>query len=123
MPPRVRVEVNVRGIREFARQLPQVREGVQAIADDVASEARRLAPVRTGTLRDSITTRRMMRKGQEGDTVRVEAKVYYAQFVELGTRDMRPRPFLRPAAARYRQNRGGHYAAVQRRKARRRSTT
>jgi HK97 gp10 family phage protein len=111
--------MNLPALRKYVMGLPQVREGVTAVADDIAGEARRLAPVRTGQLRDSITTRRTVRKGEEGDTVRVEANTYYAQFVELGTRNMAARPFLRPAAARYRQNRGGHFAAVTRRRSRR----
>src|SRR3954471_20820692 len=115
MPPRIRVEVNARALRDHVRNMPEARQGVQVVADDIAADARRLAPVVTGKLRDSIGTRRMMSKGQEGDTVRVEARVYYAQFVELGTRNMSPRPFLRPAAGRYRQNTSAHYTAVRRR--------
>jgi HK97 gp10 family phage protein len=103
--PRIRVEVDAAALRRFAQELPQVRETVQAVADDIAGDARRLAPVVTGRLRDSIGTERPVRKGSEGDTVRVVARAYYAQFVELGTRNMGPRPFLRPAAAKYRQNR------------------
>jgi HK97 gp10 family phage protein len=125
--PRIRVEVDAAALRRFAQDLPQVRDTVQAVAGDIAAEARRLAPVghdtrqghRPGTLRDSIGTERPLRKGSEGDTVRVVARVYYAQFVELGTRNMSPRPFLRPAAAKYRQNRSQHFARVVRTRARR----
>jgi hypothetical protein len=92
--PRIRVEVDAAALRRFAQELPQVRDTVQAIADDIAGEARRLAPVghdtrqghRPGTLRDSIGTER---------------------------------PFLRPAAAKYRQNRSQHFARVVRTRARR----
>jgi HK97 gp10 family phage protein len=97
--PRIRVEVDAAALRRFAQD---TRQGH-----------------RPGTLRDSIGTERPLRKGSEGDTVRVVARVFYAQFVELGTRNMSPQPFLRPAAAKYRQNRSQHFARVVRTRARR----
>lgn len=117
MPPRIRVEVNAPALRDFLRNLPEARDGVQTVASDIAAVAREHVPVVTGRLRDSIGTRRTMSKGQEGDTVRVEATAPYAQFVELGTRNMPPQPFLRPSAARYRQNTAAHYKTVRRRSA------
>lgn len=123
----VRVVVDAPGLRRFASQVPQVRETVQAVADQIAATARRLAPVghdtrhghRPGELRDSIGTERVIRKGEEGDTVRVVARVFYAQFVELGTRRMTAEPFLRPASSQFRQNRGQHFARVVRTRSRR----
>jgi HK97 gp10 family phage protein len=44
-----------------------------------------------------------MRAGQPGQTVRVVAKVFYAKFVEFGTRYARPHPFMRPVANSYRR--------------------
>ena len=58
----------------------------------VAEKAKRLAPVRTGRLRNSIYWRKTGFLGYM-----VGAAVYYAGFVEFGTRYMRARPYLRPA--------------------------
>lgn len=96
------IYIDAKGLRDFARASPEVMQGVQATADAIAEDARNHAPVRTGTLRDSITTTRPMRAGQPGQTVRVVARVFYAKFVEFGTRNMRPRPFMRPVANSYR---------------------
>jgi HK97 gp10 family phage protein len=51
--------------------------------------------VRTGRLRGSITWR--VGVDAESPYVDVGTAVYYAVFLELGTRYMAPRPFLRPA--------------------------
>ena len=67
------------------------------LADGVADDARRLAPVRTGHLRSSIATGPI-----EGNTVRVSATADYAAYVELGTRYMAAQPFLKPALYRKR---------------------
>lgn len=58
------------------------------ISQDVAEGARAGAPVDTGALRDSIQA------NPDSVTVGVE----YAGFVEYGTVNMPPEPFLRPAA-------------------------
>jgi HK97 gp10 family phage protein len=102
---RVRIYIDNAGLRRYARDLPEVKEGVQATASAIAGDARLHAPVRTGRLRDSIGTERAVRAGRESQTVRVVARVFYARFVEFGTRHMPPQPFLRPAANRYRQPR------------------
>ncbi|MCW2898567.1 MAG: hypothetical protein JWO67_832 [Streptosporangiaceae bacterium] len=61
------------------------------LAADVADEAQRLAPVRSGTLRDSIH----VEDGPDG--VQVVASAPYAAYVELGTRHMPAEPFMVPA--------------------------
>lgn len=58
-----------------------------------------------GTLRDSITHE------VRGDSVYVGTNVYYAPYVELGTRYMDPRPYLLPAATEH----GSQYKQVIRR--------
>lgn len=67
------------------------------LADDVANDARRMAPVRSGHLRSSITAQPV-----EGDSVKITADADYSAFVELGTRHMAAQPFLRPALYRKR---------------------
>ena len=89
-------QVVVLGVPEtlamFARKLAAADVAIQAakshIATDVAEGARAQAPVDTGALRDSIAA------GPDNVTVGVE----YAGFVEYGTVNMPPEPFLRPAA-------------------------
>jgi HK97 gp10 family phage protein len=58
------------------------------LAEEVASVARQLSPVDTGTLQASITA----------DADRVYTDVAYAPFVEYGTSDTPAQPFMRPAA-------------------------
>jgi HK97 gp10 family phage protein len=59
--------------------------------------AKRLAPVDTGRLRSSITWEIVV----EGTWIvgRCGTNVHYAVYLEMGTRRMRARPFLRPALA------------------------
>lgn len=57
--------------------------------------AKRLCPVDTNRLRSSITHRLAMFGTDLG--VEIGTTVYYAKFVEFGTRFMGARPFLRPA--------------------------
>jgi HK97 gp10 family phage protein len=65
------------------------KERAQAhLAQDVAQGAQAMAPVDTGALRESIQA------GPDNVTVGVP----YAGFVEYGTVNMPPEPYLRPAA-------------------------
>lgn len=63
----------------------------------VEAAAKRLAPVRTGRLRSSITHRVERRGRVVVGTVGTD--VHYAPYLEFGTRRMRARPYLRPALA------------------------
>lgn len=65
--------------------------------------AKRLCPVDTGNLRNSITHQQL-----NENTELIGTNVEYAPHVELGTRFMAERPFLRPAA----QNHGDEYRAI-----------
>jgi HK97 gp10 family phage protein len=71
----------------------QVQAMLKKFGDDIASDAARLAPVRTGHLRSSISAEPA---GADG-TVTVRASAEYAAYVELGTRYMAAQPFLKPA--------------------------
>lgn len=118
----VKVQFGVKGFRDLDRALarisaamtPEVVEAaLVAGAEEIAQEARKLAPVDTGTLRDSIqvvSSREGMRlylKSQaDGATVYVgpvgsdeDGDVYYARYIEFGTSRHAPNPFLRPAIA------------------------
>ena len=55
--------------------------------------AKKLCPVFSGNLRNSIT------HTQDGEWAYIGTNVEYAPYVELGTRKMAARPYLRPAAA------------------------
>ena len=54
--------------------------------------AKKLCPVATGTLRDSIT-----HAAVSENTEAIGTNVSYAPFVEIGTYKMRAQPYLRPA--------------------------
>lgn len=61
------------------------------LGPDIAADAQRFCPVRTGFLRSNI--RWQVHNGQ----LRVGSNVRYHGYVECGTRHMAPRPHLRPA--------------------------
>jgi len=66
-------------------------------ANTVTRIAKRLAPVDTGRLRSSIANE--LGRDSKGLVARVGTNVEYAPYLELGTRRMSARPFLRPALA------------------------
>ncbi len=67
-------------------------------AEGLAEEARALAPVNTGELKESIHV------AADGPTASVAAGAGHARYVELGTFRVAPRPFLLPAYARRRES-------------------
>ena len=84
---------------EIQGKLPRVgREIAVEIAERVAEDARQLAPVRTGQLRDSIRVE-ATREGAE-----VGTDVEYAPYVEYGHRGVPPHPFLGPAVEMHRRD-------------------
>ncbi|AMW13316.1 hypothetical protein A4E84_29770 [Streptomyces qaidamensis] len=86
---RTRITINSGWELEIQREADRKAE---QITEEVAEDARRLAPVDTGHLRASIRP--------EGNRVIAEAD--YASHVELGTEEQRAQPFLRPALYRKR---------------------
>ena len=71
---------------------------VQATAFGVEAEAKRIVPVDTGRLRNSITTR----VDPGGLSATIAPHTDYEAFVEFGTRRMRAQPYMRPAAEKMR---------------------
>jgi HK97 gp10 family phage protein len=65
-------------------------EGARKIGSEVGAEAARsYAPVQTGALRDSIQV----------DEDGYSSELSYAGFVEFGTSDTAPQPFIEPSSA------------------------
>lgn len=96
----------------FINNIPKIIAGLDRrakavsleTAEAVAAEAQARAPVDTGRLRNSIQARAT----DTGAEVVVGAE--YGAFVELGTTDQRPQPYLTPAVESERQSfekRGG----------------
>jgi HK97 gp10 family phage protein len=90
----VRVVVNRLPAAETALHTAVV-EQVKRSTYDVEARAKELAPVRTGTLRRSIHS--IFEDG--GLRGIVGPSVDYGAPVELGTRHMAARPYMRPSAA------------------------
>ena len=95
----------------FKSYKKQVQDAVQQATDraleicggKAETYAKRLCPVDTGNLRNSITHQQY-----DDHTEIIGTNVEYAPFVCLGTVKMAPRPFLRPAA----ENHVSEYNAV-----------
>jgi len=64
---------------------------VRAAAEATEARARTMAPVRTGRLRESISS------DHDGTEATVTADADYAVYVEFGTSNMAPQPFMFPA--------------------------
>ena len=69
---------------------------LEIIGGKAESYAKKLCPVDTGNLRNSITHQQY-----DEDTEVIGTNVEYAPYVELGTTRMRARPYLRPAATNH----------------------
>lgn len=65
--------------------------------DVVVAEARRLAPVKTGELRESIDYIILHNEGRGRSELRITVGVFYGIYQEFGTRNIPPHPFIRPA--------------------------
>lgn len=75
-------------IAQLHDKIPVALEEVGLAAEGYA---KRLAPVDTGRLRNSITHE------VSGDTVYIGSNVEYAPYVEMGTTRTRAQPYLQPA--------------------------
>ena len=68
-----------------------IRSALREIGERAVGYATDVVPVRTGNLRSSIAY------DADDSQVIIGSDVPYASYVEEGTRNMRPRPYLRPA--------------------------
>ena len=84
----------LRGLAETL--VPRASAVVRKVALDTEADAKALARVDTGMLRNSITTA----VSGDGLTASVVATASYAIHVEQGTSRMAPQPFMGPATDR-----------------------
>lgn len=68
---------------------------LEAVGLQAEGYAKLLCPVDTGRLRNSIS------HAVQGDTVYIGTNVEYGPYVEYGTRNQRPQPYLTPAATQH----------------------
>lgn len=71
---------------------------LQRVGDEIAADAAQAAPRQTGRLADSIHAEVVTEDGEKQVRVSWSSDAFYGRFVELGTSQLGPRPFLRPAA-------------------------
>ncbi|EJU13994.1 hypothetical protein LH128_05830 [Sphingomonas sp. LH128] len=118
----MKMKIRIEGTEEIKRNLQQlmratnrniVQEALIAGAELVAEEARRLVPVDTGNLRDSIGistetkgmnfARVQLKKGDQAVFVGpmqgkgLQHDGFYGHMIEFGTMHARPQPFMAPA--------------------------
>ena len=94
--PALEMKVSKQGLTQMMRALPRLEDAVLDLAGEaIVDEAQRRVPVRTGDLLSSIGYYR-----ESQGRYKVVAGMFYASFVEYGTRFMAARPYLRPAFER-----------------------
>lgn len=105
------VENAIAAVRRAVTPVNDQRIGENAgkALEPVAEEARRLAPVRSGTLRDSIVVSTQLggystdaRVVYVGPLTAGGSDAFYAHFIEFGTVTMRAEPFMAPAVFKHR---------------------
>lgn len=101
----MRLDVFTKRINQAAADVSEPHAALQRIAHLVEGSGKQNAPVRTGTLRRSITSR-----VDSATTARVGSNLEYAPYVHEGTKYMKAQPFLRDAID---QNRDGIERALQ----------
>lgn len=93
------IKIKLEGDKELQRMLKRCRNPdkikacVKSAGATMQQTAQRNAPVVTGTLRRSI----MLNITNGGMQAEVQPTVHYGAYVELGTRFMNARPYLKPA--------------------------
>lgn len=93
------ITVNQDNREQWARMFNQaLAKGLEEVGLTAEGYAKKKCPVDTGRLRNSIT--HVVRASEKA--VYIGTSVSYAPYVELGTRHMKARPYLRPAASGHR---------------------
>ena len=78
----------------------EVQKAVKETGEEIIGEARRLVPVRTGRLRDSLKTGKVEKEVGTDPAhfaVNLTSDAPYWGYVEYGTYKMAARPYIRPA--------------------------
>lgn len=104
--------VEIKGLKELTKQLKKLPKDLQrkelraaalAGAGQVRDEARKMAPVKTGRVKEDIRARYKPRQGPAdmiymvGVVDRKKHTAYWWRFNEFGTKHQPARPFMRPA--------------------------
>lgn len=96
----VRFKVDKRAMAKLRGASEKV---LQAVAEEIVKESKILSPFMFGTNRRSIdvdapdTDQQPFGVGRSKERRRIAGKSGYSAFLELGTRKMRARPYMRPA--------------------------
>lgn len=77
---------------------PKVQLVVRKVAKDIVRDAKLLAPVDTGNLKNSITHSDLRSIGYGGGEVEIGPTANYGYYMEHGTSRVAPQPFMGPAA-------------------------
>jgi HK97 gp10 family phage protein len=94
------LEETIRALTDLPKEIRNTRildEAVDNAALLLEREAKRLAPVRTGKLRDSIRITESKSRKDEAVRVEISPHIGYAAFVEFGTKGRAAKPYMRPA--------------------------
>jgi HK97 gp10 family phage protein len=94
----VSLKWNSRALSGIADSAPVVSH-LETIGDQVGRRAQALAPRRTGAGARSIHAEVITEGSHRFVAVSWDRRHFYMGFQELGTANMRPHPFLRPAAS------------------------
>lgn len=97
------MSVNTSGLLELAVDLdtagdqvrPRMSRAIRKTAHDIERTAKRICPVDTGNLRNSIST--SISGGAATITAEIGPTADYAGYVEEGTSRQAPQPYMRPA--------------------------
>ena len=79
------------------KMLVKSAEGMVRVCQFVVAKAQANAPVLTGLTREEITYKLEVQENAVEGIVGVGKEAFYARFIEMGTRFLPARPFLRPA--------------------------
>lgn len=77
---------------------PRVQLALRKTARDIVRDAKLLAPVDTGNLKNSITHSDLRSVGAAGGEIEIGPTANYGIFMEHGTSRVAPQPFMGPAA-------------------------